>query len=564
MSRIGAVRPLVLCVVVVVATLWVSPATADPGDLTLASTSDAGEKGNGASHWISPSADGSKVAFDSTSTNLDPADTDDSLDVFVKDLVTGDIILASTSDAGVKGNAGSTQPSLSADGTKVAFVSGATNLDPADTDFLPDVYVKDLATGDLTLASTSDSGLKGNSSSFRQAFSANGTMVGFLSFATNLDPVDADLLVDVYLKDLTTGDTTLVSTSDTGVKSNGATGGLSLSSDGTRLAFHSQATNLDPADTDTIDDQYVKDLTTGDVTLASTSDAGVKGNLGSGGGALSSDGMKIAFQSLATNLDPADADGVGDVFVKDLVTGDLSLVSTSDAGLKGNGESDTASISSAGTLVAFESRATNLDPADADTVDDAYVKDLATGDLMLVSTSDTGVKSNGVTLIPDLSGEGNVVGFWTEATNLDAADTDAAFDVYVKELPVPAPPESIADLFVTKSDVRDPVSLGRRIEYSIRIRNFGPDKATGVTLTDGLPDTVVFLTANTRDGTCSLFGTVVTCELGSLRSGGDARVRILVRAAVSGQVTNTASVAGTEADPNTPNNQEAETTWVNA
>ena len=85
--------------------------------------------------------------------------------------------------------------SLSADGTKVAFQSIATNLDPADTDADYDVYVKDLTTGDLTLASTSDAGVKGNSSSFAASLSAVGTKVAFLSVATNLDPADTGRVV---------------------------------------------------------------------------------------------------------------------------------------------------------------------------------------------------------------------------------------------------------------------------------------------------------------------------------------------------------------------------------
>ena len=112
-------------------------ALAAPGDLTLASTSDAGIKGNAESALVSVSADGTKVAFISSATNLDPADTDAVRDVYVKDLTTGDLTLASTSDAGVKGNDYSLEPSLSADGTKVAFHSFATNLDPADTDAVP-------------------------------------------------------------------------------------------------------------------------------------------------------------------------------------------------------------------------------------------------------------------------------------------------------------------------------------------------------------------------------------------------------------------------------------------
>ena len=99
----------------------------------------------------------------------------------MKDLTTGDLTLASTSDAGVKGNSSSLEASLSADGTKVAFPSEATNLDPADTGRVVDVYVKDLTTGDLTLASTSDAGVKGNGSSSDTSLSADGTNVAFLS-----------------------------------------------------------------------------------------------------------------------------------------------------------------------------------------------------------------------------------------------------------------------------------------------------------------------------------------------------------------------------------------------
>jgi hypothetical protein len=76
-----------------------------------------------------------------------------------------------------------------------------------------------------------------------------------------------------------------------------------------------------------------------DITLASTSDAGVKGNGTSGGASLSADGTRVAFPSLATNLDPADTDGEYDVYVKDLTTGDITLASTSDTGVKSNGYS---------------------------------------------------------------------------------------------------------------------------------------------------------------------------------------------------------------------------------
>ena len=295
------------------------------------------------------------VAFVSNATNLDPADTDNFTDVYVKDLTTGDITLASTSDSGIKANSGGHIPSLSADGTRVAFYSGATNLDPADTDSLYDIYVKDLTTGDITLASTTEGGIKANGDSGFPSLSADGTRVAFGTYATNLNHADTDLFFDVYVKDLTTGDITLASTSDDGVKANNESSGfgVSLSADGTRVAFESDASNLDPADTDFTFDVYVKDLATGDITLASTSDSGIKSNGASVDVSLSAEGTRVAFVSEASNLDPADTDFTFDVYVKDLATGDITLASTSDSGIKGNGDSLDTNLSADGTRVAF-------------------------------------------------------------------------------------------------------------------------------------------------------------------------------------------------------------------
>jgi hypothetical protein len=443
-------RATTLALVILVATLAGAPgALAALGDITLASTSDAGAKGNDLSVLPSLSANGASVAFHSVATNLDPADGDSSDDIYVKDLVTGDITLASTSDSGVKGNGHSFFSSLSADGTKVAFVSVATNLDPADTDSVVDVYVKNLVTGDITLASTSDLGEKANGASIIPSLSDDGTKVAFGSLATNLDPADPDAVSDVYVKDLVTGDITLASTSDTGVKGNGGFLGVSLSSDGSRVGFLSFADNLDPADTDTSGDAYVKDLMSGDIMLASTSDTGVDANDFSGfsGVLLSDDGTRVAFASIATNLDPGDSDATGDVYVKDLTSGDVVLATTSDVGLKANGHSGSNStgangvmLSADGNRVAFSSLATNLDPADGDPTDDVYVKDLVTGDITLASTSDSGVKGNGTSRASSLSADGTKVAFDSNATNLDPADTDGLLDAYVKELGEVSPP----------------------------------------------------------------------------------------------------------------------------
>jgi uncharacterized repeat protein (TIGR01451 family) len=556
-----ALRITVLTTVAGFLVLLGATALADVGDLTLASTSDAGAKGNANSGYLSLSASGVEVAFDSASTNLDSADSDTLSDVYVKNLTTGALILASTSDSGVKGNNHSFFVRLSDDASRLVFISYATNLDPADTDAIADVYVKDLVTGDVMLASTSDTGMKSNSDSGYASLSADGTRVSFQSSATNLDPADTDSLYDVYVKDLVTGDITLASTSDSGVKgnNNSTSFNLSLSADGARVAFYSDASNLDAADSDAISDIYVKDLTTGDLILASTSIAGVKGNSYSIFVVLSPDGTRVAFTSGANNLDPMDTDTIEDVYVKDLASGELHLASTSDAGIKGNGTSIATDLSNDGARVAFFSYATNIDAGDMDSNADAYVKDLTSGATALASTSDSNVKGNGLSATGSISADGTVVGFESEATNLNPIDADTLRDVYVKQL---GQISEAADLAVTKNDNRDPIGVGDRFAYLVTVKNHGPSEATAVMVTDLLPMQSRFISAKPTQGGCHRVGRELTCNLGSLSAGGTARLRIVVQATRSTVLRNTVDVRATVFDPNPVNNKDIETTRV--
>jgi hypothetical protein len=415
-------------------------APAGAADITLASVTAGGVKGNGQSAPADLSADGTEVVFRTFATNLDPRDSDGYGDIYVKDVTTGALTLASTTAAGVKSDLESgSEPSLSADGTKVAFSTHATNFDPGDTDIYTDVYVKDLTTGALSLVSTTAAGLKGNRDSGSPSLSADGTKLAFLSRATNLNPGDGDTRSDVYVKNLVTGSLRLASTNDADAKANQPSDSPSLSGDGHRVAFDSNATNLDPRATSiSFSDVYVKDLTTGDLTLASTNDADVKGNHVSLFPSLSEDGTRVSFSSWSSNLDPEDTDGNTDLYVKNLTTGDIMLASTSDIGVHAGGAN--GSLSADGTKVAFESSG-NLDPPDT-SESDVYVKNLATGDVTLSSTSDTGVKGDQTSRLAAISADGTRAAFNSQATNLDAADTDTIHDVYVKELP--ATPTSIA------------------------------------------------------------------------------------------------------------------------
>jgi hypothetical protein len=419
-------------------------APAGPADLRLVSTNDAGVKQNDYAFGGSLSADGRLVTFSSDATNLDPRATETFLaDSYVKNLDTGDLTLVSTSDTGVSSNRNSSAGLLSADGSRVAFHSEATNLDPADTDGFGDVYIKNLITGDLMLVATSDTGVKANRGSSGGLLSADNTKVAFTSSATNLDPADTDDNADVYVKNLNTGKIDLVSRSAAGVNGNGDSSLSWLSADGRTVGFSSRSTNLHLADTDTINDAYIKNRTTGEVTLASISDTGVKGNDDSFGLALSADLTTAAFSSRATNFDPRDTGNrVSDVYVKDLITGDTTLASTTVTGSRGSNNSYVNAISADGTKVVFFGPG-DMDPVSTNGYPDGYMKDLVTGGITVVTASDTGVDVNGYRTGPDsASADFTRVAFTTNGNNLEPADPDVRYDVYVKEMP--SVPTSIA------------------------------------------------------------------------------------------------------------------------
>ncbi|MEE8161621.1 MAG: DUF11 domain-containing protein, partial [Acidobacteriota bacterium] len=112
-----------------------------------------------------------------------------------------------------------------------------------------------------------------------------------------------------------------------------------------------------------------------------------------------------------------------------------------------------------------------------------------------------------------------------------------------------------ADLSITKSDLPDPVTVGQNLTYDIRVTNNGPSNATDVTLTDTLPESVTFVSADPEQGSCSESAGTVTCDLGSLANGAEVQVTVIVTPTSLGIIiTNSAQVAGTESDPDSSNN----------
>jgi WD40-like Beta Propeller Repeat len=90
-------------------------------------------------------------------------------------------------------------PSISADGRYMAFLSSANDLVSGDTNGTYDAFVKDLQTGAITRVSTEANGSQGNSDSIRPSVSADGRYVAFTSGASTLLPGDTNNAGDVFL-----------------------------------------------------------------------------------------------------------------------------------------------------------------------------------------------------------------------------------------------------------------------------------------------------------------------------------------------------------------------------
>ncbi|HSI80249.1 MAG TPA: hypothetical protein VK919_06310, partial [Solirubrobacterales bacterium] len=138
------------------------------------------------------SADGRKVAFTSAASNLVAGDRNDAIDVFVRDLDPGVTRRVSVSSAGAEGNADSFDPSFSANGRRVAFSSGASNLVAGDTNASTDVFVHSLKTGKTRRVSVRSNGRQGRGASAAPSISTTGRFVAFQSAAPNLIPGDTN------------------------------------------------------------------------------------------------------------------------------------------------------------------------------------------------------------------------------------------------------------------------------------------------------------------------------------------------------------------------------------
>jgi Tol biopolymer transport system component len=452
---------------------------------------DGGDSAGG-----SVSADGRFVAFASVASGLGAIDGAGP-SVFVRDVLTGAVTLVSRedgSDGAVMSNA--TDPRISADGRRVAFVRSVPSRAMSDDS---QIYVRDIPGGRTFLASSADgaSGVPGDKGSFAPSISDDGSRVAFISAATNLGDGDLDSQEDLHVRDLGVSSTLLVDRADSAnvVKGDAAVNGAMISGDGRHVAFATAAKNLGDGDDDAVLDVHMRDIDAGRTRLVSAAGELTKGDRASFEPSISRDGDRVAFLSRATNFgQPGEARRL---YVRDLSARTLTLAGRGD-GPAGAPIVDTISnplLSADGGHVAFAAGlASVLVPGDlGDGSGRAYVRDLANGTTRLVSRR-SGVDGApaGVNAIGGITADGGCVAFDEFASLVPSLNSDFGV-VYLRAVtancgrPVPSPPPPPppggrgGPAVLSKLAVR-PARFhvgGRRGGTRI---SFRLDKASGVTL----------------------------------------------------------------------------------
>lgn len=342
---------------------------------TRISVSSVGAQANNASYGSEISRDGRVVAFTSDASNLVSGDGNGTIDLFFRDMQTG-AIARLMGLAGTEPNGNIIPGVFSEDGRYFSFVSTASNLVANDVNGVQDAFLHDLQTSTTERISIATGGAEANDASRFPFVSADGRFVVFDSLASNLVAPDSNLFYDIYLRDRQLGTTVRISTGLGSAPTNGDSLAAALSSDARYIAYASAANNLVSGDSNAQDDIFVFDRTGNTTVRISVGPAGVQADAGSGIARFAPDARYVYFSSFASNLVAVDANNViGDMFLHDRQTGSNTLLSLGTGGIQGDRDSFGYSHCGNFNCYVFRTSSTNLDPADTNGVADVWVRD---------------------------------------------------------------------------------------------------------------------------------------------------------------------------------------------
>jgi Tol biopolymer transport system component len=436
LRRIAAGRLAVSLVAGTAVAAMATPAT--PPTWALVSESFVGgSTGDSDSYEACVTPNGRLVFFCSQASDLVADPGNDNGDIFVRDMKTGITSLVSANVDGDEGDDGSWYPAASNNGRYVVFESDATDLVEGDDEARADVFLADRKSGEIRRISEAEDGTGGddNSEVYGASMSGNGRWIVFYSGATNLTDDGSAGSQQVFLYDRVKRALRRLSSTDAGGPGDGGSREPSVSANGRFVAFESSATDIPDAVANGRQNIFLCDTRTDAIERVSRGllDADPTGD--SYEAAVSNNGRAVAFFSDANNLVAGDTNGLFDTFLVDPSAGTTTRISTGPEGAEGNGHSWTPAVSASGKVVAFYSTATNLVSTPMDGNGQAYRWDAATGALTLLSVNADGESGTGYTYLfaPSLSSNGRWLAVASGATNLvdGITDTNTGYDDYV-------------------------------------------------------------------------------------------------------------------------------------
>lgn len=312
--------------------------------------------------------EGRYVAFVSSGAGLDGS-TGKFRQVYLRDMKSGETKMISRSPSGDEGNGNSFAPAISADGKSVAFESYANNLSAADNNNgVRDVFVWKAGAG-VSLVSKGSGG-SGNGESFEPTISGDGSVIAFSSYASNLaQGVDGVSMVNVYVVDAL-GPAQLI-TRDYRTKK--AVGGSapSIAEAGDKIIFYSVANTLVENDKKNLWGIFLWQRGMVDLKKVSHTASGGDRDQGTESASrvvyasISGDGNYVVFASTASNMVDGDTNKWQDIFFSNINGGSVQRLSVGPGNLEGDGDSPIEQggrigISYDGTWVSFNTNASNL------------------------------------------------------------------------------------------------------------------------------------------------------------------------------------------------------------
>ena len=405
------------------------------GWVSLVSANAAGTGGgHGNSAYGSVTPDGRYVVFESDAGDLATREVSRAGDVFVRDVEAGTTQLVSVNRQGTAGGHGASwSPVITPDGRFVAFVSAANDLVAGDENGIQDIFVRDLRQGTTVLVSQGAVPRRYNlalpvvGSSHSPVITPDGRFVAFTSSDSNLVTSAQNGYEEVYVRDLVKGQTIWVS-QNLPLSLPMDSYHPSLSDDGRFVAFKSEYAKTASGPGFSVA-RY--SLETMSLELVASNVAGYDNVADEDAApAMSPDGRFVAFaDAIATN-------GTSSVWLWDGQTKATALVS---ANLNGepsrNGICDGVALTPDGRYVAFVSNGTDLHAQAADGEFQVYVRDMRSGAMDLVSLNPDGTGAGALGgSVPALSSDGRFALFDSRGDSLVAGDLNHAYDVFLRDL----------------------------------------------------------------------------------------------------------------------------------